>query len=69
MLRKRGTFLAKRGAWNESVFLFYYEGWYVEIYYKRYRCTIKKIVISKNARVLEPYLDHIDIQGVYNLAR
>lgn len=61
-LYTEATYIGKRKIDCITVVLYQLESFYVEIYYKKYRQTIKSIQCFTSTDQLEPYLKEINIE-------
>jgi hypothetical protein len=59
-LRKNGAYIGKRKCEGQSVLLFQYESFYVEIYYRTYRKEVDRIMLSDSLSILDLYWDQIN---------
>ena len=60
-LHKNAAYVGKRKNGHQLVLLFQLHGYYVEVYYERYRKTIDHIVTTDSTEILQPYLEQINI--------
>ena len=60
-LHKHGVYVGKRKEGKQQVLLFQLHGFYVEVYYEKYRKNIDYIVTTANTDILQPYLQQINI--------
>ncbi len=61
LLQKEGVFIGKRRINQQAIVLYQFHAFYVEIVYLKYRLVVASIRCSVSTRILEPYLDAIDI--------
>ncbi len=66
LLQAKGVYLSKRKWQNSTAILYQFNQLYVEILYKEYRKTIDDIHCSDNMDILDPYLNGIDIEGIFD---
>lgn len=64
-LIERGVFLAERMYKNFSIFLYQLDDFYVEIYHNLKYNVMQGMRSFKEEEELEPFLESIDISGVY----
>ena len=64
LLYDAGVYLGKRREKKKAVLLFQLESFYVELYYMVYRAHISKISVSLNTKILDPYLEQIDVEDL-----
>lgn len=62
VLYKEGVFLGKLRTFNQSRVLYFYDGFYAEIIYTRYRRKVKLIRCFIGTDLLEPYLQQLKIE-------
>lgn len=60
-LYEDGAFIGKRSVDGKSVLLYQYDSFYVEIHYASHRHTTRRIIISEDTDILDPYLSQIQI--------
>ena len=60
-LYQNAVYVGKRKKGQQQVVLFQLHGFYVEVYYKRYRKEIDHIVTTHSTDILQPYLEQINI--------
>lgn len=60
-----GVHLGKRKADDITVILYQFKKWYVEIFYEKYRQTVKFIRCTESSEILNPYLDDINIDDIF----
>lgn len=61
-LYKDGVYIGKRNDGNEVVVLYQLDGFYVEIFYRKYRRIISHLKFFTSTEKLTPYLQHLDIE-------
>ena len=61
-LYKEGIFLGKLRTYNQSRVLYFYDGFYGEIIYTRYRREVKLIRCFLGTELLDPYLQQLKIE-------
>ncbi len=64
LLYKEGIYIGKRKERGNSIILYQYGDFYVEIYYRKYRCFISHIKCFKSTEPLNPYLEQISIEDL-----
>ncbi len=62
VLHRDGAYVGKRKVGQRTVILMQLHGFYVEVFYKKYRKEIDHIVTSSGTDILQPYLGQIKIQ-------
>lgn len=62
LLYKQGVYIGKCKKRNTTVVLYQLEGFYVEVYYRKYRCFIDRISCFSGTARLDPYLNQIDVE-------
>ena len=66
LLYKHGVYIGKQKIGKQTVVLFQLNSFYVEVYYKKYRKLIDRIVTSDNTDILIPYLGQINVRDLPN---
>ena len=64
LLHSEGVFVGKRKLGKHTVILLQLYGFYVEVFYKRYRRIIDHLVMSNDVEILQPYLDQIEVRDL-----
>jgi hypothetical protein len=67
LLYKEGVYVGKRKASSQTIILFQLYGFYVEVFYSKYRRLIHHINYAESTKILDPYLDQIDVEEVVNI--
>lgn len=62
LLYDHGVYVGKRKIGITRVVLYQLEGFYAEVYYRRYRRDIEKIVCFATTARLDPYLMEIHVE-------
>lgn len=62
LLYERGAYIGKRRVGDTPVLLYQLEGFYAEIWYRRYRRVIGKISCFATTTRLDPYLAEINVE-------
>jgi hypothetical protein len=62
VLYTQGVYIGKRKERNRTVMLFQLEGFYVEVFYAKYRHHISWLRCSESTMLLDPYLEQIDVE-------
>ncbi|MFL5810433.1 MAG: hypothetical protein ACJ749_12990 [Flavisolibacter sp.] len=62
LLYKHGVYIGKRKERNRTLILFQLEGFYVEVFYTKYRHHIASLRCSDSTMLLDPYLEQIDVE-------
>lgn len=63
-LYREGSYIGKRKIHGCILVLYQYEGFYVEIFYHKYRTSISSIQCFTSIARLDPYLDQMDINNL-----
>ncbi|MBC7949119.1 MAG: hypothetical protein H7Y42_14635 [Chitinophagaceae bacterium] len=61
VLYEEGVYIDKRKVGTTSIVLYQLNGFYVEVCYYKYRQLIAWVRCSESIRILDPYLDKMDI--------
>ena len=67
ILYEDGVYLFKRKSGKMSVLLFQLQKVYVEIFYTKYRRVVHHIRYSETTKILEPYLDSLNIENLISI--
>lgn len=62
LLYKHGVYVGKRKLGNLITVLYQYEGFYVEVFYRKYRCHVDNICCFAGTGRLDPYLSEINVE-------
>ena len=62
LLYEQGLYIGKRKLGNITVLLYQLEGFYAELYYRRYRRVVERIRIFSDTLRLDPYLAQINVE-------
>ena len=60
-LQKDGVYIGKRKGGNQTVLLYQLDCFYVEIFYRKHRCHVDRILFHSSTSCLEPYLSQIQL--------
>jgi hypothetical protein len=61
LVYRQGVYIGKRKKGERHVLLYQVEGFYVELYYKKYRHSVTAIKSSASTAFLDPYLAQIEV--------
>ncbi len=64
LLYNEGVYIGKRKQGNITVVLYQLEGYYAEVYYRKYRCIIDRISCFSGTARLDPYLAEINVEDL-----
>ena len=62
----QGVYIGKRHVGGKVSVLYQLEGFYIEIFYRKYRYFISHTRCSESTIIAEPYLDQIDLAELVN---
>ena len=62
LLYEQGAYIGKRKKAGTIVTLYQLEGFYAEVYYRKYRCFIDRISCFSGTARLGPYLNEINVE-------
>lgn len=62
ILYKQGVYIGKRKYGHEIVVLYQLEGFYVEVFYVKYRCYVHRLHCFHSTLLLDPYLEDINVE-------
>jgi hypothetical protein len=57
-----GVYIGKRKEENLTVLLYQIDSFYVEVYYRKYRCYVSRLRCFTSTVFLDPYLEQIDVE-------
>ena len=63
-LYESGVYLGKRKEAFSIILLYQLEGFYVEVYYRKYRSHVKHLHCFESTELLDPYLEQIDVENL-----
>lgn len=63
-LYQSGVYIGKRKEDFSIILLYQLESFYVEVYYRKYRSHVKKLHSFDSTELLDPYLEHIDVENL-----
>jgi hypothetical protein len=61
LLYEEGVYIDKRKVGVTTVLLYQLNGFYIEVFYYKYRLSIAWIRCSESIQILDPYLEKMDI--------
>lgn len=61
LVYREGVYIGKRRIIDQHVLLYQVEGYYVELFYKKYRHSVVAIKSSAMTEILDPYLEQIEV--------
>jgi hypothetical protein len=64
LLYRDGVYAGKRRDGDALVILYQLDGFYVEVFYLKYRCQVERLRAFNSTSFLTPYLQDIDIHGL-----
>lgn len=64
LLYKEGIYVGKRLLNGHIVLLYQVDGFYVEVIYKKYRCSISSVYAFSSIAGIDAYLENIDIKDL-----
>jgi hypothetical protein len=62
LLYEQGVYIGKRKIDNETVLLYQLDSFYVELFYIKYRCYVRRLHCFHSTVFLDPYLESIKIE-------
>jgi hypothetical protein len=62
----QGVLVGKRNLYDQMVFLFQLNGYYVETFCNRQKKIVEEYRVFENIKTLNPYLDSISLEGLMN---
>lgn len=66
LLYNEGVYIGKRRQGDQIVLLYQLEGFYIEVFYKRYRRVISRLLCFRSTEFILPYLEHINVEELIN---
>jgi hypothetical protein len=64
VLYRDGVYIGKYKDANSVILLYQLDGFYVEVFYRKYRSHIKLLHCFESTEHLDPYLEQIDVEGL-----
>jgi hypothetical protein len=64
VLYEQGVYIGKRKQGEATVLLYQLDSFYVEVFYKKYRCYVTKLHCFSSTSLLDPYLHQIDVESL-----
>ena len=64
-LYREGVYVGKRKDENITAVLFQVDSFYVEIFYRKYRCIISRLHCFTSTALLDPYLTQVDVEYLH----
>ena len=64
ILHMDGVYIGKRKFNGQTLILHQLYGFYVEVYYKKYRKKVDHVLTSNTAEILQPYIDQVEVRGL-----
>lgn len=61
LLYQDGVYIGKRVKGGVTVVLYQYDAFYVEVFYRKYRCHIQRIYCFTSTDLINPYLQNMDV--------
>jgi hypothetical protein len=61
LLYEQGVYLGKRRSGNQRILLFQLEGFYAEVFYRKYRCYPQHLRCFRSTVLLDPYLEDMEL--------
>ncbi len=62
VLYNQGVYIGKRKSGTSIITLYQLEGFYVEVFYKKYRCIVTRLHCFTSTALLNPYLHDINVE-------
>lgn len=62
LLYKEGVYIGKRAHPGATILLYQLDAFYVEVYYQKYRCLVKRLHCFTSTILLNPYLEQINVE-------
>ena len=59
-----GVYIGKHKKSFSTILLFQLEGFYVEVFYRKYRSSVKHLHCFESTEFLEPYLEQIELENL-----
>jgi hypothetical protein len=61
LLYVHGVYIGKRRCGNQRIVLYQFEGYYVEVFYSKYRCYPERLRCFRSTVLLDPYLENMEL--------
>jgi hypothetical protein len=62
VLYNHGVYIGKQKQKSETIVLYQLESFYVEVYYIKYRCYVRRLHCFHSTLLLDPYLESIHVE-------
>lgn len=62
MLYAHGVYIGKRRVGRRTMLLYQLESFYVELCYRKYRCSVNHVHCFQSTSLLDPYLAEMDVE-------
>ena len=62
ILYNQGVYIGKRKHGKETIVLYQLESFYVELFYIKYRCYVRRIHCFHSTLLLDPYLEGMNVE-------
>ena len=59
-----GSYIGKRKQAFSIILLYQLEGFYVEVFYRKYRSQVKHLHCFESTELLDPYLEQINVENL-----
>lgn len=66
ILYANGVYIGKTLKEDMNVVLYQLDAFYVEIYYRKYRCLVQRVRCFTSTMCLNPYLENMDVAELIN---
>ena len=62
LLYEQGVYIGKRKEGAGTILLYQLDSFYIELFYRKHRCSITRMHFTASTDILEPYLEQINIE-------
>lgn len=67
LLYQQGVYIGKQKKVDVTVLLYQLDSFYIEIYYRKYRCYVLGVRCFTTMERLDPYLEQIAVDNLVNI--
>ena len=64
ILYNQGVYIGKRKYGKETVVLYQLEGFYIEVFYIKYRYYVRRLHCFRSTLLLDPYLEGMNVENL-----
>lgn len=61
-LHREGVYIGKQKKGRHTILLYQLDSFYVEVFYAKHRCLVRRVHSFSSTDGLDPYLAHMDVE-------